>query len=406
MKKQLLPLLVIAVVLVGAAVFMTHRNRPRHVSADAERALVPNLENTLASGEVRSIAITRGEEAVTLALDDDRWVVRELFDYPVDFARLQRALLGLARVTVGQALPAATLDPAETVQVVWKGVAGEPLGTVQLGQTRTAPPSDEDGPWGGAPGGRFVRRSADGPVFLVRESLGELVARPSSWVDSRLLSVPAMDVHSVRIEHPDGEVIELAKADGELTLRDLAEGETFNTSKRHGVGNALSFLRFEEIADPTLDPSVTGLDEPVRYQVTTIFGQVYEVLVGAAPEGRTQRYARVQVTLPPVDPEVVPEDESDAQAADRQRRESDREELERKTVEENERLAPWIFLLPSHSADNMTQRRSALIKVQPPGEAPPPADAPDAPAPAGEVPEAADEDAPEDAPEYAVEDAL
>lgn len=364
--KKLPQLVIVAVVLVAAALFVNRRDRTvGRPAAEIGQPLMPGLEDTLAGGKVQTLALAQGEKTATVELGDGGWTVKEQFGYPADFARLQRVLLDLAKVKVGQVVPGATLVSNETTTVQWRDAAGASLGGVRLGQTRKAQ-AREDQPWGGGDAGRFVAREGSDKVFLVRETLNDFTADAKSWVDTQIVSVPATDIASVAIEHPDGEKVELTKKDGgDLTLVGLGEKEEFDTSKRYGVGGALSYLRFAEVADPALADDVTGLETAVVYRATTAKGQTYTVRVGRSPEGKTERYARFAVTLEPAEPEAVPENEDEAAKTARETRAKERAELEKGTAELNAKLSPWLFLLNSYNADNMTLRRSALVKAKP-----------------------------------------
>jgi hypothetical protein len=364
MKK--LPLMLIAaVVLVAAAVYVNRQNQTgRRPAADVGQPLAPGLEKLLAGGTVQTLTLAQGEKTTTLALGDQGWTVKEQFGYPADFARLQRVLLDLAKVKIGQVMPRVALASNETTTVQWLDAAGKSLGGLRLGQTRKAP-TREDQPWGGGDGGRFVARDGSDKVFLVREGLTDFNADATSWVDTQVVSVPATDIASVTITHPDGETVELTKKDGgDLSLTGVGEKEEFDTSKRYGVGGALSYLRFAEVADPAATNEVTGLATAVVYRATTAKGQVYEARIGAAAVGKSERYARFALTLPPAAPEAVPEKEDDAAKTAREARAKERAELEKSTAELNAKLAPWTFLVASYSADNMTLRRAALVKAK------------------------------------------
>jgi len=409
MKK--LPLMLIAAaMLVGLAALMSHRERTRGRPApELGQRLVPGFASVLAGGSIQTIAISRGETTSTLELGENGWTVREQFGYPADFARLQRLLPTLGEVKIGQVLAAgAALDPAETTIVQWLDASGKVIGGVRLGQTRQAP-AREDQPYGAPAGGRFVSREGDAKVYLVGDALTEFDADPKSWVDKQLLSVAATDVETVRIEHADGETVELAKNGGDLTLLGLADSEEFDASKRYGVGGALSYLRFSDVADPALADDVTGLATATVYRATTSRGQSFEARIGASPDGSTERYARFAVTLAPAVPEEVAEEEDEAAKAAREARASERAALEQSTAELNAKLSGWTFLVGSYNADNMTLRRAALVKekvaeTSPAEDAAAAQDAPDSEA-AAEPAAAAEEESAVAEPDTAAEEA-
>jgi len=257
----------------------------------------------------------------------------------------------------------AALDPAETTVVQWLDASGKVIGGVRLGQTRQAPAREDQPSYGEPAGGRFVSREGDDKVYLVGDALTEFDADPKSWVDKQLLSVAATEVETVRLEHADGEKVELAKNGGDLTLQGLADNEEFDAAKRYGVGGALSYLRFSDVADPALGDDVTGMATASVYRATTTKGQTFEARIGASPEGSTDRYARFSVTLAPAVPEEVSEEADEAAAkAARETRASELAALEQSTDALNAKLSGWTYLIGSYNADNMTLRRAALVK--------------------------------------------
>lgn len=361
MKKNI-TLLVVAAVLVGVYLFMSGQERAvRKPAGEVGKLLLPGFEKLLTSGDIQGVRVARGEETVTIELGEKEWKVKELFGYPADFGRLQRVLTSLTQVKVGQVLPGAKLDTAETTEVTWLDKGGQSLGGVRLGQTRQAP-AREDSPWGGGFDGRQVARPDSESVYLVSESLSEFATDAKSWVDTQILSVTSSDVEEVTIEHPDGEVVKLSKEGGQLTLEGLAENEEFDTSKRYGVSGALSYLRFTDLADPELSDEVSGFSTGVVYRATSSKGQIYEVRVGNKKEDGTDRYARFGVSLKEAEAEEAAEDEDDEAKAAREKRQRERVELERSTAELHEKLSPWVFCIASGGGDNMSMRRAGLVK--------------------------------------------
>jgi hypothetical protein len=378
MKKTPL-MLIVAVVMVLAAVFLSRRDQvARTPASEIGKPLLSGFEELLAGGSVHTMTLKKGAEQTTLELGDSGWRIKEQFGYPVDFAKLQRTLLGLAEVKVGQVMRGMRLSESDTTTIKWLGQDNKELASLNLGQTRkTEAPADQ--PWMRGEGGRFVTRGADDTVYLVSDSLSDFSADPKNWLDTQILSLPSADIAKIQVAHADGETYTLSKVDGDLTLDNVGEDEEFDTTKRYTIGGALSYLRFAELADPSLDEDTTGIATGAVFRATDNHGKVYEARLGGSPEGKTERYVKVSVTVPPAEPEEAVEGEAESIKSAREARAKEREELAKAAQEQNTKLSPWLFLISNSNAETLSTRRATLVKPkeEPAVEEPESADKPE-----------------------------
>jgi len=210
-----------------------------------------------------------------------------------------------------------------------------------------------------------VSPEGDSRVYLVANALSGITAEPIAWVDAQIVSVPSADIDAVEIRHPEGETVTLARNGGELTIPGLADDEEFDASKRWGVSGALSFLRFTQLADPSLDDAVTGMDQPVVYRATTRKRLVYEVHLGTSPEGSEERFARFSVSAPPLEQmDAIPEDEDSEVKAAMDERVREQASLLNQVDELNARLRGWTFRISPSHAEHLMFRRDDLVKAK------------------------------------------
>ena len=352
MKKSRLPVLVAAAaVLVGLAVWSGRARRPQKPQQIGKPVLAG-----LPVNDIRRIEIAQASNRVVLASRDDGWVAESFFNYPADFGKIRDNLLTLRDLTVGDVQRGARLDPANTTLVDLQDETGKPLATLRLGEVRTK--SENEYGWS-PPDGRSVAAGADDTVFLVKDPLSAFAPDVKTWIESEIVNLPSADIAAIAFAGPGG-AFTLDRSSGALALPGLATNETFDTSKAYGAESALSYLRLADLADPSLDDAQTGIATGHTCTVTTKAGEIYTARIGAAAPGRGERYFRLAVAAEPVSTNAA-----------------ERAELTKKAAELHAKVSPWLYLISSWSADNMTRSRADFIK---PAEPPKPAE-PEKPAP-------------------------
>ncbi len=342
-SKKILLLLVLAVVLLGVAFWSQSTRKAAPPSAVGRRVLSDLDLNAVASVEV-------AEDGTILRMHrkDDRWVATNAFDYPLDFGKLRERLLTLRNLRIGQVQRGMKLPPEEVTRVSLLDGNGNRLARLLLGAHR----SREGG--GGAGGfgyttGRYVALENKDSVYLVKESLSEWNPDVEDWLDTRIFeSIASSDIRSIELRNPSGEHLVLSREDGQLSLQGLDEEvESFNTGKSYSLESALSYLRFNNIADPALTREETGIATGHMYRVNLKNGESYIARVGASPPESSDRYATFSVNL-------APATTNDAA----------RLEQETRVADWAARVEPWTYLIPSHNADNMILERNDLVTAK------------------------------------------
>lgn len=377
MKGKNLVLLVLAAVLVGAAAYLTSRQKQQEQPAQLGRNVLPDL----AVNEVRKIVLYSKEKTIAVAKTGEKWTVPAAFDYPADFEKVAAALRKLADLKVQQVVH---LDPRqfadlELLSPLETGATAsnrpglllklldqndKPLASLILGKLheRAAP----EGPmsFGGYPDGRFLAAEG-GEVFLVGDTLEEISAEPPRWLKTDLINVSAQDIVEVAVTSTNRETIRLTRDEksGAFTLAGLAETEELNDSKVNSLSSALAYLTFSDVADPALAPDQTGLDAPAAYDAKLKDGRAFTIRLGKAAEDK--RYARLEAVFNPPPEKEAPNAATNAPAAGddaSKAKKQEREKLEKQTRELNEKLQKWTYLLPSYKADAMMASRADIVK--------------------------------------------
>ncbi len=382
--RNLITLLLVAVLLVGGAILSDRRNKSEAPSMGG-RLVLPEL----AVNSVRKIVLTDGERTATVHRPGEVWVSADLFEHPADFPKIRGLLIKLAELKVGQTtrlndaqknklklvMPAAAAAGATSAVGAASGTRltlldgqGQTLATLLVGaEYMRQPPPGAEGGFGGYPDGRYVSTDEGKSAFIVADALGEVATDPLSWVDTAILSVPSSDVETVTIRSVGAEPLVLEQDASALVVRGLAADEETDSSKAQSIRSALSWLRFTRIAEPALTDAQTGMTNAVLFEAVTSKGQIYRATVGGTVEGGDDRYARFGVSLKPEEPEPAVEGEEDeAAAAQRQeaaeQRRKARAELEEETAKLNRRLEGWTYTIATHSADAMRVERGAVAK--------------------------------------------
>lgn len=264
--KNLMGLTVAAVVLGGAAVFLSSGSKPQAPRLSG-RAIVPNLK-------LADVARIEIGDKLKLAASDKGWKIESLQGYPADANKIAENLLRLTEQKVGQVVRGRALG--KETDVVLKDASGKTLASVKLGDRHR---------------GRYV--GFEGETVLVKDSLDAFDGETRSWCETRIASVPSSRVKAIELEQ-NGEKLALSKdTNGVWQATGLKEKEKLDTSKLYSLESALSYLDFTSVVDPS---EATGLDTGAVYRVTYEEGSntvTRVATVGGTVKGGSDRLCRL-----------------------------------------------------------------------------------------------------------------
>jgi hypothetical protein len=221
MSQRSVVVLLLALVVLGLAVFVAQRGRSP--AAIASGPIVPGLEAAL--NDVDRVALTKagGETVATLERRGDAWVVAEKDGYRADVAKLRQGLRALAEAKV---LETKTANPEFYDRLGVEDVAGANAGGVAV--TIAAAGRDFGALILGQAVGskqRYARRANEPQSYLVDRN-PDFPKSTSQWLDSSIVDVRGERVQQVTIKHPDGETVAISKA--EAPPSDLTQGTVVN----------------------------------------------------------------------------------------------------------------------------------------------------------------------------------
>lgn len=305
---------------------------------------LPNLN----PDEVAAIKLTKGDQAVSMRRDGERFVIVSEGRYPASnesVNRLLRDMLGLSlerRVGAGAEL-AAELglgDAAENMlEVALQDAAGKDMVSFRVGDSTEG-------------GGSYVTRTGAGTdgaiyltsnrVFLSTDGAGfldkDLVDEPSS----RVVSVKAADYTLARPETGGG-----------LELADLPAGKSTKRTEIDQIGGLLTGLRFDQHLQADA-PEVAGLVFEPPVEIVLDDGSGYRLELASRDDKHYLRISgfhtagRLEVSMDASEEEVRETSEVLVRAD--------------QMTAFNRLHGSWIYAIPSFTADKLKLRRSDLIE--------------------------------------------
>lgn len=370
MSPKSLAILALVAVLVSAAAFFANRDR-RPSGAPAERGpLYPGLTERV--NDVARIEVSRGEARAILERGEDGWSCSELHGYPADPTKVRDAILELADLEL---LEPRTRRPESYARLgvqdpgtpdaggswstllVLRDAAGAEIVSLILGD----PVYDRAGTRS------HVRRSGEDQAWLVSGA----VAAPTEetgWVDTTLLRMDSARIQSARIEHADGEVLEVAKdapAQPHYTVANLPQDRFL---QHEAVGNPvatpLAFLTLDDVRPAgELEGPPLATSTYTTYAGLRVIVQTYRVPPAEGDEGagveetwitllaEAPEEAELEEHAEEVGP-ASPEELADA---------ADREEVRAEAAAINRRHGPWAYRVPSYKGDVFLRRMDDLV---------------------------------------------
>lgn len=266
--KNLITLAVVAVVLVGAAIYLKNGNKPVSPKLNGKKILPEfNVE------DVSRIEIG---DKLKLSAGNDGWTIETLYGYPADRDKIADNILKLIDLKVGQVARGRAIG--DTSAVVLRDASGKQMADLKLGDKHVRQASGEAAMYGSYPDGRYIAFS--GETVLVMDTLDAFDGDVKSWCSTRIASVQAGDVTGVTFVHGDDKTEFLKGTNGVWTLTGIAETNEIDTAKTHSLESVLSYVDFADVIDPALTPEELGFTTGYVCTVTTKDGKTYDAKVG------------------------------------------------------------------------------------------------------------------------------
>ena len=237
--KNLIILLVLAVILIGLAV-LSSRDKSRSATNVIGTLILPDLP----VNDVEKLVVSSSSDTLTVAKVEQVWVVPQKFNYPADFTKIRDVLLKLSELKIGQVIhvdesqrpnlkmtapgdPVA-LDETGTLMELF-GKENNKLASLLMGATHSR---QSRGPqsFGGYPDGRYVSSDDGKNVYLTSETLNEISTEIKDWLDTDLINVPSSEIKDITISGP------ARKTERKSTRAEREYSKLYRVFRRHPSG--------------------------------------------------------------------------------------------------------------------------------------------------------------------------
>lgn len=337
----------VAVVLFAASVLTYWNSVTRAERFERGQKLLPNLN----PDEIAAVAITKGDESVTLERGEGRYTIEEANGYRAKNEAVNRLIRDLLELSLerdvgrSEELQAELeIEPPgeETIDVVLENEAGQEMVHLRVGKRFE----------GGA--GNYVQRldgAGEHPIYLTEKGVF-LSSGKDSYLDKEIIDVASSDI--ARIEGPDFVFArESDDGSGELELQEIPAGRKVKSAEASRVRNVLSRLSFDEVwvAD---DPEVGDLafEQVLRVDLEDQSGYVVST---AEKDERT--FLRI-AGFHSVERIEIDRDESEEQLQEK----ADVMRRAEEIGEFNSYHGSWIYELPSSTAEKLALRKADLLE--------------------------------------------
>ena len=384
MNQKTILILAVATLAVGGAAALKLAQDAASVAPKApDEALLKGLATSI--NEASSVTFEKHGASYTIARNEGGgWGLSEKNGYPVDNGAIRQTLLALADL---QPLEPKTDNPeryaklgldependgSTATRVTIKDKSGKELARVLVGKQAEG--------HGGLPSGNaYVRRGGEKQCWLAKGDPA-LKEKDVDWLDKKILEVKRDRVRAVDISHPDGERVHVERAkpeDVNFELANIPEGQELSYPSAPGsIAGALEYLNLEDVLpadkiDFTKDAGATS-------EFRTFDGLKVTVQVKEEGDKCYARFSAAYDAPAAVSPAPAPAEAEKKEGADgsqppEARKDEARkpEEVQKEAGELQQRLAPWVYVVPSYNKASFNKRLKDLTKPKAP-PAPPP----------------------------------
>jgi hypothetical protein len=353
--------------LIVGLVFRPHTERSTASDNQSDLRFFPSLIDQI--NDVARVTLADTVQTCTLEKRADSWVLQEKSGYPADMQKVRQTLIAIAELR--------KLDPKTSSPELYERLGVRDIDAAGSAATRVEVTGDDGAQLaqllvgkrrsGAGDPAFYVRRVGEAQAWLVAGDL-RLQTDPKAWLDRNIMAIKADRLQTVEIQHPDGEKLQVAKADRtakRFDVQDLPAGRELRYATiGDGVGRALERLTFDDVW------SAADTESPKDVVTATFRGFDGVVIRAELWQTDDQRLARFKASFDEqaVEPAAPPGEVSDSTAVVDEEPEGAKlelaspEDVREEVAELNRRLEPWIYVLPTYSYDRMAKRMAEMLK--------------------------------------------
>ncbi len=273
---------VATLVAVIAALVSVGRDQSDLVVAGTGERIFPALLERV--NDVTTLSVEHAKGSITLEKGDAGWTVKESGDYQGRAVKIQRTILGLARLRLVESktrlkekyaklgLQDRGSEGSNSKRVKLFDGKGALLGDLLVGK-------ESVGSRGEGSGGLYVRRPGNVQTWLT-EGASDITDRRRDWLERKIINIEAKRIRRIVIHHPGGEIVILSKASLEtkdFALDNMPKGKKLiDAGTANSVGKALADLLLDDVRK---GPQAFDAAGAVSADFTTFNGLLVSVLV-------------------------------------------------------------------------------------------------------------------------------
>lgn len=373
-RKQLVVILVVALVLGGTGLYLQKRRAASF--SRTEKSAEGRLLGEFPVNDVEQLTLRGSSNQVNL-VKGEAWTVRERNDYPANAGEIGtfvRKLWDLhaaqsQKIGASQLGRLELLDPKESATnaatvVELKSKDGKIIRSIRLGKESMRTGGDDSFGGGGWPNGRWLYLPEDpGMAFLVSEPFSTAQARPESWLSKDFFRVEKPK--SIEVSFPEATnswKVARETETGEWSLVGAGPEEKLDSAKTSGFSYALSSPSFDDVL-PGNALAADGTNSPVSINISTFEGFNYAIHAGARTNDDYLMTLGVTAQLPTDREKAADEKPEDATRLDKEFKEKQDKLAEK--LKQEQKTANWTYLVSSWTLDSLMKKRSELLAAKP-----------------------------------------
>lgn len=369
--KQLVILVIVLAVLGLIAILQNKRGNADWRESQSENATTI-LADSFDTEAIYSIEIKGKDKDFSFKRTDDGWKCTSRFDYPANVKDLMQIIVDMTDTKIAQNLTA-DASQEESMQLTEAEGAtslrlldkeGKELKNIIFGK-KIEKESDRPqmamyGMSGNTPIGRFIK--FDDKVCVVANTFSIVDNDVKSWFDSEFFKVSDMKSATLSMNQAPLWTVSRENKSGDLSLLgDVPEGKEVDTSKLSSIKTAFSWIRFNDIADPSAKAEEIGMDQPKVLTVLDFDGNVYTMTIGKPVDGKqfmkvTIAWNGATVREPGKDEKPEDKEKLDKEFADKVT------ESKANAEKQNARLSKWIYEVGTSALSAVDKSFDELLK--------------------------------------------
>ena len=331
--------------------------------------------------KIATIAITDNDGSLTLAQQDEQWIITERDGFAAKFDDIQKLVTSAVSLKSLRQIQASKkqhgrfglLDPADNetnagTRVEFKDVQGQVLKSLLLGKKGSANSGANAGsPFGSSDNHRYVL--ADGKVAVVAidysSALNDVSADPADWLNKDDF-FKVEKIKSLAVAHPvaaDSWTLSRNKEGEDMALAEAKPEEKLDSSKGNTAGRVLGYPSFDDVASKSAKPEETGMDKAVTATIDTFEGYQYVVKMAKKDDDHFMTMAASGTRVPQDDESKTREPQADETKPRESGKDEKPEDAKRLDQEHADSLAKLIADREQAHNDNQAKLKTDRDKA-------------------------------------------